>query len=117
MKRKILLTGATGFLGSFILNGLLEKGYFPVILARPSKDQSAYERISTVLKWFGKNIQDHPELKIFEGSLEEEKFGLSDNEFIYMSENTDELIHCASDTDFAEKNREKIEKTNVVSLE
>jgi nucleoside-diphosphate-sugar epimerase len=46
---KVLLTGATGFLGSFVLQALIEKGVDTAILIRPSSDtwriQSALNKV------------------------------------------------------------------------
>lgn len=116
IKQTIFLTGATGFLGSFILNKLLEKGYTTIILCRSLKEKSAKQRISAILKWFNKDIKDYPNLRIFEGNLDEKGFGIDQGDYNFILKNTDEFIHCASNTDFAEKNRDKIENTNIRSL-
>ena len=36
--RSIVLTGATGFLGAFLMAGLLERGYQVTVLGRASMD-------------------------------------------------------------------------------
>jgi len=114
--KSFFLTGATGFLGSFILNRLLDEGCSINLLCRSKGDISAVTRIGNVLKWFEKNINDFPGLKIFEGDLGEEKFGLENDLYSEILEGMDEIIHCASDTDFSERNREDIEKTNIYAL-
>jgi nucleoside-diphosphate-sugar epimerase len=43
--RSIILTGATGFLGAFLMAGLLERGYSVTVLGRSSKNMSLTERI------------------------------------------------------------------------
>ena len=50
---KYLLTGATGFLGSHIMAGLLLKGKRVVIFGRSSGDLQLKERIRKLLMWFG----------------------------------------------------------------
>ena len=50
---KHLLTGATGFLGSHIMAGLLAKGRGVVIVGRPAGGRSLPARIRELLAWFG----------------------------------------------------------------
>jgi len=52
----IVLTGATGFLGAFLMAGLLERGYHVTILGRSSKDKRLSDRLSDLVRWF--NITD-----------------------------------------------------------
>ena len=49
MKQKtILITGATGFLGSFITQELLEAGFSLKLLVRKTHDLQAKERVSEI---------------------------------------------------------------------
>lgn len=58
MKKKILVTGATGFLGSHIIEELVKAGHHPIILVRPS---SNYFRISHLLNNLTVFVLDHIE--------------------------------------------------------
>jgi nucleoside-diphosphate-sugar epimerase len=110
-----LLTGATGFLGSHILAGLLAKGRRVVVAGRPSGRESLPERIRRLLRWFG---IEHLErlLEFQETDFLKARLGLGPNEYERLRRRGLSIIHCASDTRFAEKNRELVMASNVESL-
>jgi len=110
-----LLTGATGFLGSHIMAGLLLKGKSVVIIGRSSGDLPLKERIRKLLMWFG---IEHLKglLEIHETDFLKKNFGLGKDEYENLCSRGLPIIHCASDTSFAEKNRERVMKANVGSL-
>jgi nucleoside-diphosphate-sugar epimerase len=110
-----VLTGATGFLGSHIMAGLLLKGKRAVILGRSSGDLPLNERTRKLLKWFG---MEHLEglLEVHETDFLKKNLGLGKEEYENLCNRGLPIIHCASDTSFAEKNREKIMRSNVGSL-
>ncbi len=112
---KYLLTGATGFLGSHIMAGLLLKGKGVVIAGRPSGRESLKERIRKLLKWFG---IEHLEgqLEFYETDFLKNKLGFGDDEYANLCSRGLSIIHCASDTCFAEKHRERVMNSNVESL-
>jgi nucleoside-diphosphate-sugar epimerase len=112
---KYLLTGATGFLGSHIMAGLLLQGKRVVIMGRSSGDQSLKDRIRKLLIWLG---IEHLEvsLEFHEIDYLKKAFGLGKDEYENLCSRGLPIIHCASDTSFAEKNREKVMKSNVESL-
>jgi len=112
---KYLLTGATGFLGSHIMAGLLLKGKGIVIIGRSSEGESLKERIRKLLRWFG--IEHLEELlEIYETDFLKIRMGLGEDEFEKLCKRRLSIIHCASDTSFGEKNREKVMKSNVGNL-
>ena len=51
-KRKVLLSGATGFLGRYLLRDLLRAGREVVVLARDAGGQPAAERIDRLLDFW-----------------------------------------------------------------
>lgn len=112
---KYLLTGATGFLGSHIMSGLLLKGKGVVIAGRPAGGESLKERIGKLLDWFGIG---HLEglLEFHETDFLKARMGLGRDEYGDLCDRNLSIIHCASDTSFAEKNRERVMKSNVESL-
>lgn len=110
-----LLTGATGFLGSHIMAGLLIKGKGVVIIGRSSGGESLKDRIRKLLHWFG--IEQLEELiEFYEADFQKIRMGLGDDEYERLCSRNLTIIHCASDTSFAEKNRERVMKSNVESL-
>lgn len=112
---KYLLTGATGFLGSHIMAGLLQKGKRVVILGRSSCDQPLLERIRKLLMWFG---IEHLEgfLEIHEADFLKPNLGFGQDEYENLCSQGLPVIHCASDTSFAERSREKVMMSNVGCL-
>lgn len=112
---RYLLTGATGFLGSHIMAGLLLKGKTVVIAGRSSRSESLKERIRKLLNWFG---IEHLEklLEFYETDLLKKQLGITEEEYNSLCSKALSIIHCASDTSFAEKNRERVMKSNVESL-
>jgi thioester reductase-like protein len=97
----IFVTGATGYLGSYLVAGLLTGYREPLnLLVRAKSDQEARERL-----W--QSLQLHlgfPEffeclnarITIFRGELTTERFGLSDDEYHSLVDTTNSLIHCAA---------------------
>jgi nucleoside-diphosphate-sugar epimerase len=112
---KHLLTGATGFLGSHIMAGLLSQGKGVVIAGRSSGGESLKERIGRLLTWFG---IEHLEglLEFYETDFLKRRLGLGEDEYETLCGRGLSIIHCASDTSFAEKNRARVMKSNVESL-
>ena len=112
---RCLLTGATGFLGSHIMAGLLSRGRGVVVLGRPSKGESLQERIAKLLRWFG--CEDRAELlELHETDFLETRLGLGGDVYDDLCDRGLDIIHCASDTSFAERNRKRVMKSNVESL-
>lgn len=109
-----VLTGATGFLGSFLMAGLLEKGYSVTVLGRSSNGRSLDERLSVLCRWFGINPGDR--LRSIEADFSKKHFGLDDNTYGKLCSHTGKLIHCASDTSFLERNRARVMETNVKNI-
>ena len=110
-----LLTGATGFLGSHIMAELLLKGKKVVITGRASKNESLQERIQILLQWFGiKHLEGM--LEFYETDFLKTRLGLDKDEYDNLCDKNLTIIHCASDTSFAEKNRKRVMKSNVENL-
>lgn len=64
MPKTVLLTGATGFLGSHILDRLIHEGYHVVILKRSFSDTWRINHLMGLLKWY--NIDEETLDKPFE---------------------------------------------------
>jgi nucleoside-diphosphate-sugar epimerase len=111
----ICITGATGFLGSHLMNALLMKGYHVIALGRATKDESLSTRISKLLGWFG-NLSQPGILKTIEIDYSKPRFGLTSQIYSSLCSETNQIIHCASDTNFSERKRDRVFKFNVHQL-
>ncbi|WP_243369767.1 SDR family oxidoreductase [Geotalea sp. SG265] len=111
----IVLTGATGFLGSHLMAALLERGNRLIVLGRPAGSLSLAERIDATLSWFGL----HPNgllLEPVEADLLKPRCGLGYKHYEELCSKAGLIIHCASDTTFSDRNRSRSLAANVTSL-
>ena len=109
------LTGATGFLGSHIMVKLLQNGYSLKIAGRQRTGKSLQERIQNLLNWFNCENLQH-QITFYETDFRLPRLGLNDRDYRNLCADSSPFIHCASDTSFAEKNRDRVMETNVNSL-
>ena len=114
-KPTIALTGATGFLGSHLMASLLSNGYSVIILGRATKDETLYERISKLLRWFGIENQFN-QITCVEADFSKDNLGLENEAYTGLCSVVDAVIHCASDTSFSESKREKVMAANIGGL-
>src|ERR1035437_3219536 len=97
----IFLTGATGYLGSYIAAGLFNGHAQPLnLLVRAKSQQEARERLWTSLQLHFDFPRFYDYLKtrarLFLGDLTAERFGLPDDEYHALVDTTDSVIHCAA---------------------
>ncbi|OGD20573.1 MAG: hypothetical protein A2W03_07920 [Candidatus Aminicenantes bacterium RBG_16_63_16] len=112
---RILVTGATGFLGCHLAVRLLRDGNETVWLARPDGATTAAERVRRLLDWFGVEAGLRNKVRVIEAEITRPGLGLgpSDAEF---AAGADEIIHCASETSFPERKRPAVELVNIAGL-
>lgn len=113
--KRITLTGATGFLGSSIMTGLLKKGYSVNVAGRAKGNLSLHERIIKILDWYNAgylagNVTE------FKTDFSKPFLGLSGEDYDKLCAGSPPVIHCASDTSFAERNRSRVMESNVYGL-
>jgi thioester reductase-like protein len=97
----IFLTGATGYLGSYIAAGLLSGHRDSLnLLVRANSEQEARERLWQSLQLhfsfpeFRETLESR--VRIFRGDLTREYFGLSEGEYRELTDTSDSVIHCAA---------------------
>ena len=97
----IFVTGSTGYLGSYLVAGLLRKHREPLnLLVRASSKQEARERM-----WQSFQLHfDFPEffdylnsrVHIFRGDLTSQRFGLPEEDYAVLADSTESIVHCAA---------------------
>ena len=110
----VLLTGATGFLGIHILKELLSAGIKVYCLVRNEK-----RLLSQIEYYFGS--LDMTGVEIVEGNIEQEKLGISEEKYSYLSAAVDAVYHVAANVhhagDYEELRRTNVQGTkNVISF-
>jgi len=110
-RKSILITGATGFLGSHLAARFLENGCRVTVLARASNNASPRSRVQHVLREVGVSHFDN--LAVYEGDISLPDVGLNECARKQIVSVTDEVWHCAASLSFQEQDREEIYRMNV----
>ena len=97
----VLLTGATGFLGGYLLKELVERTEMPIYcLTRSDGTLGARARLMDNLHFlFGADaVEAWPleRIAIVEGDLAKERFGLSEAGYAELAERTGAVFHAAA---------------------
>lgn len=90
----VLVTGATGFLGAYLLRALLQKGISVRALRRKSSSMALLEGLADKVEWVEADVTD-------QGALEEAFEGVT------------HVFHCAALVSFHPKDADKLLKINV----
>ncbi|MFD5338129.1 non-ribosomal peptide synthetase [Streptomyces hawaiiensis] len=96
--REILLTGATGFVGAFLLAELLHRTTARVhCLVRARTDAQARERLARALRAYGITATaDDPRLSIVRGDLTAVDLGLGSALWARLRETVDTIVHSGA---------------------
>jgi thioester reductase-like protein len=97
----IFVTGSTGYLGSYIVAGLLRDHRDALnLLVRANSEQEGRQRLwqSLQLHFDFAEFLDrvNSRVRIFRGDLTSEHFGLAEGEYGALVHATDSIIHCAA---------------------
>ncbi len=116
--REVLLTGATGFVGRFLLRELLRQDDRLIVhcLVRAGSIEHGFARLQDALEQ-AEIRKDVPEerLRVVPGEVSRERFGLGDEEFGWLCGRIDAVYHFAADTGLVQSYAD-IRKTNVLGL-
>lgn len=106
----VLLTGATGFLGSHILRELLRRKLHVICLVRSE------EKLRGVLKYYFPKEHEYFRYKVTVGDIKQPRFGLSDEEYQILVKKVDMVIHTAANVSHAGYYAD-FERTNVIGTQ
>ena len=102
-----LLTGATGLLGSYLLRDCLRAGQPIAVLVRPTRSESARQRIDTILtRWERETGSTLSRPVVFEGDLGQSDLGLDARSLRWIEANCRSVIHNAASLTFHGANRQ-----------
>jgi len=99
---EVLLTGATGYLGIYLLRALLaEPDRRVTILVRGADDTAARARLDGLLRHYfgteaGAALGDNPRLTVRAGDLRRDDLGLSQPDRDRLATSLDAIFHCAA---------------------
>ncbi|WP_176308797.1 SDR family oxidoreductase, partial [Micromonospora sp. NBS 11-29] len=95
---QVFLTGATGFVGAFLLRDLMRSTSATVhCLVRGSDEASARERLRANLTWYGIGDEvDDDRLRVLPGDLAAPRFGLDAEQFDRLAREVDVVYHAGA---------------------
>jgi thioester reductase-like protein len=112
----VMLTGATGFLGSFLLSRLLRDSHLTVAcLVRASDKTAGFSRVKATLEKYHL-WQDNfaARITVYIGDLALPRLGVSDSDWTVLCEQVDEIYHNGAQVNFL-YNYQALKKANVGS--
>jgi amino acid adenylation domain-containing protein/thioester reductase-like protein len=96
LSRELLLTGATGFLGSRLLVELLARGETVACLVRARDEEDGRQRLALALAQQGHEGPLGRRVRVVPGDIEARQFGLDDAAYDRLCTRTDRVIHSAA---------------------
>jgi len=116
-KKTILITGATGLVGSLLTLTALRSGHSVRLLSRGKQACSPEERIRKVVEVFGCSSKEwsdrHGNIEIYSGDIALPQFGLSDREWEQLASSLSSIYHAAAFIGFKENQRPTSFRVNV----
>lgn len=113
MRKTVLITGATGLLGVFLMKELLENGFEIIALARNKKNVSGKQRTESMLDFIDyKDAKKRNRVRIIEGDITKENLGLDEPSRNIVKNSVVEIYHGAASVDLVMP-YEKIKKINL----
>ena len=102
----LLVTGATGLLGRYLLRDLSEHGVRLAVLVRPSRKSDPDERIDAMIADWAHRGVDVPRPRVLHGDILSENFGLTADDRLWVAENCGSILHNAASLSFVSTGRQ-----------
>ena len=102
----VFMTGATGFLGAFLLDELLrstsqDTKFYCLVRGKDSRQEQTTNRVLDTLRFYGLAGQTlHDRIIPVTGDLTQHQFGLGDQDFNRLAEDIDLIFHCAASVNY-----------------
>ncbi|MGF1835878.1 amino acid adenylation domain-containing protein [Photobacterium sanguinicancri] len=95
---KVFMTGATGYLGIYILKSVLEQTNDTLYcLIRCRDEENGYFRLQQLADEKGLSLQlDRTRIKIIPGDLTADQFGIAPKRYQWLTQNIDKVLHIAA---------------------
>jgi thioester reductase-like protein len=114
LKNTILLTGATGLLGRYLLRKLLRSGRQVAVLVRASQGMSPRERIDALRARWDETL---PRPDVVEGDIALDGIGLTAVDRQWLARHVGAVVHAAANTSFRAAPDGEPWQTNVAGTE
>lgn len=117
-EKRLLVTGATGFIGSHLAGALAEEGHSVYLLIRASSAQNSApdDRWNRIADWLDLSPVARARIRVITGDLDAPDLNMAADDARFLRANTEEVVHAAASTAFSEKKRSEIFHTNVIGL-
>jgi amino acid adenylation domain-containing protein/thioester reductase-like protein len=114
--KNVLLTGASGFLGAYLLNDLyrLTDSKIYCLVRGKNIDDAKNKLQKTLEKYQLENVLSSDRVKVVLGELSEPNLGIEPSLFDKLAEEVDDIYHCGANVHHI-RNYETLRKTNVLS--
>jgi thioester reductase-like protein len=102
----LLLTGATGLLGRYLMKDLTARGAKLAVLVRPSRRNNPHQRIEAAMRvWEDELGRSLPRPVVLCGDIVSPDLGLNGPELRWAAENCESVIHNAASLSFVSTGR------------
>jgi thioester reductase-like protein len=96
-----ILTGATGLLGRYLIKDMTLAGMKVAVLVRPSRRQSAEDRVESMMQYWDKKLGVKLERPVvLKGDICQEDLGMEPDSIKWAAENCRGMIHNAASLSF-----------------
>ena len=93
----LLLTGATGFVGRYLLRDLLAAGHRVAVVVRPDRKYDPQQRIEAVMQhWERESGHSLPRPIVIAGDVRKKLLGLSHEDWRLVRNSCDRVLHAAA---------------------